>query len=61
MSWIQGMAQRARELLRPHASDLEIDEELRDHFDREAERRIAGRCVSRRRRAVRRACASVDT
>ena len=40
MSWIQGMARRARELLRPHASDLEIDEELRDHFEREAERLI---------------------
>ena len=40
MSWIQGMAQRARELLRPHASELEIDEELRDHFEREVERRI---------------------
>ena len=42
MSWIQGMAQRARELLRPHASELEIDEELRDHFEREVERRIRG-------------------
>ena len=40
MSWIQGMARRARELLRPHEDDLEIDEELRDHFEREVERRI---------------------
>ncbi len=54
MSWIQGMAQRARELLRPHASDLEIDEELRDHFEREVERLIrAGASPEGARRAAR--------
>ena len=31
MSWIQGMAQWARELLRPQTSDLEIDEDERDN------------------------------
>jgi len=54
MSWIQGMAQRARELLRPHASELEIDEELRDHFEREVERRIpAGAAPDAARREAR--------
>ena len=54
MSWIQGMAQRARELLRPHTSDLEIDEELRDHFEREVERLIrAGASPEDARRAAR--------
>ena len=52
MSWMQGMAQRARELLRPHTSDLEIDEELRDHFDREVERLVrAGASPEDARRA----------
>ena len=54
MSWIQGMARRARELLGPHEDDLEIDEELRDHFEREVERRIgAGAAPENARREAR--------
>jgi predicted permease len=40
MSWIRGLAQRARALLASARVDVELDEELRDHLQREAERQI---------------------
>ena len=37
MSWLAGVRQRLRELLRPSRVEAELDEELRDHFARELE------------------------
>jgi predicted permease len=38
MSWIQGLGYRLRELFRPSSTANELDDELRDHLDRETAR-----------------------
>jgi putative ABC transport system permease protein len=40
MSWIRGLAQRARALLASGRVDAELEEELRDHLQRESERQV---------------------
>ena len=38
MSWVHGLGHRLRELLRPSAVNHDLDDELRDHFEREISR-----------------------
>ena len=61
MSWLAGVHQRLRELLRPSRVAAELDEELRDHFTRELEQqqRATDSAAAARRQAHLRA-GSVD-
>ena len=41
MSWFDGVRQRFSEALRPGRADRDLEDELRDHFEREVERQLA--------------------
>ena len=41
MSWLTGVGQRVRELLRPSGLDADLDAELQQHFDHEINRQLA--------------------
>jgi predicted permease len=41
MSWLDGIRQRLTEALRPDRADRDLQDELRDHFEREVERQLA--------------------
>ena len=41
MSWLAGIRQRINEALRPGRADRDLQDELRDHLEREIERQLA--------------------
>lgn len=53
MSWFHGATQRLRGVLRRRRIEADLEEELRDHLDREVERHLAARvpAAEARRRA----------
>jgi putative ABC transport system permease protein len=61
MSWMRGVGQRLLEIVRPARFEADLDEELRDHFDRELERQLeTGASIDVARRNARLRVGSLD-
>jgi hypothetical protein len=60
MSWLAGVGQRVRELLKPSGLDADLNAELQQHFDHELNRQLAS-AFRKKKRAGAPGCASDDS